>query len=130
MLGLIANNFIRVYHPLVVVTATKTEPEKTECKNAPGTLENITIDAAILAIKHSFIVDNYDCGESLGELTVHGAISQKYRGAVGTTRRHRLPQELQLRRTPAHDRATELHRAGPSRLGDRAGDGRLTVIFS
>jgi Tfp pilus assembly protein PilE len=85
ILGLIANNFIRVYHPLVVVPATKTEPEKTECKNSPSTPKNMTIDAAILAIEHSFIVDNYDCGESLGELTVHGAISQKYRGAVGTT---------------------------------------------
>ena len=45
------------------------------------------IEAAMLAINHSFIVDNYNCGAKLGTLTVKGAIAQKYRGAVGTTRR-------------------------------------------
>ena len=44
------------------------------------------IDAAILAIEHSFIVDHYDCGAALGTLTVKGAISQKFRGPVGTHR--------------------------------------------
>jgi hypothetical protein len=68
LLGLIANNFIRVKH---------------ECSGFK--LENLTIDAAILAIKHSFIVDHYDCGSELGTLTVKGAISQKFRGPVGTT---------------------------------------------
>jgi Tfp pilus assembly protein PilX len=82
MLGLIANNFIRVYHPMAV----NPETLKLECKNAAeGPVSNIKIDAAILAINHSFIVDNYDCGGSLGTLNVLGAISQKYRGAVGTT---------------------------------------------
>ncbi len=81
MLGLIANNFIRVYHPLYENPETK----KLECKNATtGTLQDVEIDAAILAINHSFIVDNYDCGAALGTLHVLGAISQKYRGAVGT----------------------------------------------
>jgi type II secretory pathway pseudopilin PulG len=84
MLGLIANNFIRVYHPFVnVVINVKTG--QTECQNATGSIENITIDAALLAINHSFIVDNYKCGNSLGKLNVKGAISQKYRGAVGTS---------------------------------------------
>ena len=32
--------------------------------NGAGSVENISIDAAILAINHSFIVDNYDCGAS------------------------------------------------------------------
>ena len=45
---------------------------------------NLRIDAAILAIQHSFIVDHYDCGATLGELEVNGAISQKWRGPVGT----------------------------------------------
>ena len=44
----------------------------------------MTIDAAILTINHSFIVDNYNCGEQLGNLTVEGAIAQKFRGPVGT----------------------------------------------
>ncbi len=82
MLGLIANNFIRVYHPMAVDPETK----KIKCENAAeGPVKDISIDAAILAINHSFIVDNYDCGASLGTLHVLGAISQKFRGAVGTT---------------------------------------------
>jgi hypothetical protein len=43
-----------------------------------------TIDAAILAVNHSFIVDNFDCGNPLGTLTVDGAIAQLFRGPVGT----------------------------------------------
>jgi hypothetical protein len=72
LLGLIANNFVRVYHPC------------SSGENKEGSLSNPTIDAAILAIKHSFIVDNYNCGPSLGTLNVEGAIAQKFRGPVGT----------------------------------------------
>lgn len=93
VLGLVANNFVRVYHPeswrIEKVKNSKGEviEEKKvfECKNGTGVIENPTIDAAILAISHSFIVDNYNCGSQLGTLTVNGAIAQKYRGAVGTT---------------------------------------------
>jgi hypothetical protein len=80
LLGLIANNFIRVYHPM-----TEDSDGDINCQNASGYTYNLEIDAAILAINHSFIVDNYNCGSSLGTLHVLGAISQKYRGAVGTT---------------------------------------------
>lgn len=87
VLGLIANNFIRIYHPVEqYVWYDYWGRKHTECRNVPGTgLENVHIDAAILAINHSFIVDSYNCGEDLGTLTVHGAIAQKYRGAVGTS---------------------------------------------
>lgn len=103
MLGLIATNFIRVYHPVTLVHPTVCTPEynawgwkigetcveKTEeweCTgNATGVLEDLNIEAALLALQHSFIVDNYRCGSRLGTLTVKGAIAQKYRGAVGTT---------------------------------------------
>ena len=67
VLGLIATNFVRVYHP---------------CSGT--TMPNVRIDAAILSLLHGFTVDNYDCGSKLGNLTVKGAIAQKYRGAVGT----------------------------------------------
>jgi type II secretory pathway pseudopilin PulG len=83
VLGLIANNFVRVYHPVQHVVNQQSHQE--ECLNATGSVKEMVIDAAILAIKHSFIVDNYNCGSSLGFLTVIGAIAQKYRGAVGTT---------------------------------------------
>ena len=74
--GLIANNFVRVYHPVSFSSTTS-------CTNngGPGTIQ---IDAAILALNHSFIVDNWYCGSPLGTLTVNGAISQKFRGTVGT----------------------------------------------
>ncbi len=90
MLGLIANNFVRIYHPFCKkdVTSCKTEMGETErddCnggQNGSGSLENLEIDAAILAIEHSFIVDHYDCGDTLGTLNVEGALAQKYRGPV------------------------------------------------
>jgi hypothetical protein len=53
--------------------------------NLPGTMEEPTIEAALLALEHSFIVDNYSCGAKLKNLNVVGAIAQYYRGAVGTT---------------------------------------------
>jgi Tfp pilus assembly protein PilX len=88
VLGLVANNFVRVYHPYST-DATSTQIAHNECgsggKNGPGSLTDVRIDAAILAINHSFIVDHYDCGASLGLLTVNGAIAQKFRGAVGTS---------------------------------------------
>jgi hypothetical protein len=106
LLGLIANNFIRVKHPVCESTdptcaggtgvpgSVTEQAAKGDCDldndgnravNGNGSNANITIDAALLAIDHSFIVDHYDCGASLGTLTVNGAISQKFRGAVGTT---------------------------------------------
>jgi hypothetical protein len=87
VLGLVANNFVRIFHPVPYKTEIKEgkEVKVFECKNGTGILQNVTIDAAILAIEHSFIVDNYKCGAKLGTLRVNGAIAQKYRGAVGTT---------------------------------------------
>lgn len=82
VLGLVANNFVRIYHPFAAETGHG------EChygSNGSGSITDPQIDAAILAINHSFIVDHYDCGHELGTLTVNGAIAQKYRGAVGTS---------------------------------------------
>jgi hypothetical protein len=52
--------------------------------NRWGSLENPVVDAAILSTNHSWIVDNYKCGEKLGGLTVWGSIAQFWRGPVGT----------------------------------------------
>jgi hypothetical protein len=89
LLGLVANNFVRVYHPL---TPSTTSTSYGSCNGTDsGSWQghshqhNLRIDAAILAINHSFIVDHFNCGHDLDELEVNGAISQKFRGAVGTT---------------------------------------------
>ena len=130
-LGLIANGFVRVYHPVdkddgkpscstmfghttCSCPANTTENSSTGyCQyentfntcNAPsigsgttgenpnelpgteGTMSAPVIDAGILAVNHSFTVDNLECpkGTSLGTLTVHGAIAQKFRGIVATS---------------------------------------------
>jgi hypothetical protein len=75
-LGLIANNYVRVYHPV-------TEESK-KCSNASGSLYNPWLYAAILSTNHSFIVDHYNCGATLEKLNVYGAIAQDFRGIVGT----------------------------------------------
>ncbi len=77
-LGLIANNYVRIYHPL---TTEKCEGG-TENKE-PGSLKNPWIYAAILSTNHSFVVDNYNCGKEFENLNVYGAIAQNYRGIVG-----------------------------------------------
>jgi Tfp pilus assembly protein PilX len=71
LLGLIAQNYVRIYHPCVSNV------------NLTDSLNNPQISAAILALTGSFIVDNYNCGAQLGSLSVTGVIAQVYRGPVG-----------------------------------------------
>lgn len=78
MLGLIANNFVRVYHPLI----GKREQKFGKCGSPAAENDEVndfkkfTIYAAILALKHSFIVDNFDCGKPFPEgLNVYGALA-------------------------------------------------------
>jgi hypothetical protein len=86
MLGLIATNFVRVYHPVGSQPLTaNTSACDANTPNATGSLPNLTIDAMMLSLQHSFIVDQYNCGGALGTLTVNGGIAQKYRGTVGTS---------------------------------------------
>ena len=56
LLGLIANNFVRLYHPVYADDDCDT--------NDAGTIQNPRIQAAILALNHSFIVDNWRCGDN------------------------------------------------------------------
>ncbi len=88
-LGLIANDFVRVYHPVNGSgTSTKTfcaggsNQNKSEDPRKWGSNENLVVDAAILSTKNSWIVDNFSCGTSLNELIVWGAIAQDWRGRV------------------------------------------------
>lgn len=83
VLGLIGTNFVRIRHYYESGNA---------CGNTSGqTGSDVTqVDAAILALTHSFMVDRHSCGTKLGQspnyyLTVNGVIAQKYRGPVGTS---------------------------------------------
>jgi hypothetical protein len=78
---MVSNNFIRVYHPVKNVVPNSSGGY--DCTNDGGPAPNVTVDAAILSLAHSFIVDNYFCGATIGTLTVNGAIAQKFRGPVG-----------------------------------------------
>jgi Tfp pilus assembly protein PilX len=100
LLGLIANNNVRVFHPLG--SAPVQPPAEGYClasspstggwlnTNGAGSLINPTIDAAIFAVNDSFIIDAFDCGASsdtggntaLGTLTINGTIAQNFRGRV------------------------------------------------
>jgi len=80
LLGLIPNNFVRIFHPVTGTGCTSA----TSASNASNAPMNVRIDAAMLTLQHSFIVDNFRCGAPLGTLTVNGAIGQRFRGAVGT----------------------------------------------
>jgi hypothetical protein len=89
-LGLIANGFVRIYHPVTTGTENKREPGTCNAKNQNatedfrkwGSITNPIVDAAILSTNHSWIVDNFMCGAGLGTLTVWGVIAQEWRGRV------------------------------------------------
>ncbi|HVW19330.1 MAG TPA: hypothetical protein VHB30_13875 [Solirubrobacteraceae bacterium] len=96
--GLIPEGFVRVYHPCAYTKTTtgsgknkKTTITDSNWSTSPedpgvGYLADPKINAAILSLKHSFLVDNWGCGSNsgLGSLHVTGAIAQYYRGTVGT----------------------------------------------
>ncbi|MDP9210354.1 MAG: hypothetical protein M3O65_18070, partial [Actinomycetota bacterium] len=79
MLGLIANQFVQIYHP--VDAGGNNLPDT---RNPTAFFQDPRIDAALLALGHSFIVQNYNRGTTLGTISVTGGIAQKWRGPVGT----------------------------------------------
>ena len=116
-LGLIAQNYIVINHPLkdtcagvggcrvypvtqkqVLATACTTAalgtPAAAVCNPVPDKNTSVlTVDAAILALNHSFAVDNEDyinggspsgngVGSPDGQLRIYGTIDQKWRGVV------------------------------------------------
>jgi hypothetical protein len=70
-LGLIAKGYVRMWHPCT--------------RSGEEGLKDPWIYAAILSTSNSFLVDNYACGNSLGNLNIFGAIAQNFRGIVGTS---------------------------------------------
>jgi hypothetical protein len=90
VLGLVANNSIKIYHPYGCTSvkasgACATTPNPGNLPRPNGsTFSNPKVYAAIQSLQHSFTVQSYDVGSALGSLTVYGAIAQRYRGPVGT----------------------------------------------
>src|SRR3712207_7587016 len=74
------------------------------CQNVTPAMRGVRVDAALLAMDHSFTADNYDCGDRLGNITINGAIAQLCRGAVGRGRseERRVGKECRSRWSPYH----------------------------
>jgi Tfp pilus assembly protein PilX len=73
ILGLVGNNAVWVWNPM----------DKNGDKLLSGS--DREIDAAILSVAHTFQVQNYRYTGKRGDLTIKGAIAQKFRGPVGTS---------------------------------------------
>jgi hypothetical protein len=80
LLGLVANNYVEIYHP---VNSSGTNLNAGP-NHSTSTFQSPIIQAAILSVNHSFRVQNYAQGATLGTLNITGAIAQRYRGPVGT----------------------------------------------
>ena len=86
--------------------------------------DELPIEAAILALKDSFVVDNYQCGDALGTLTV----VRRDRPEVPRPGRHlqrlgpqqRLRQGLQLQRRAALPQPAVLPRSDAGRVARRS----------
>ena len=118
VLGLVANNFVRVFHPC--------SPEVSPL------MKTVRIDAAILSLAHSFTADNHDCGTQARPADDQRRDRPEVPRCGRHDGRHRLHQELQLRRPPALPQPAvlprarrgqlardPLERAGPAALGGR-----------
>jgi hypothetical protein len=99
MLGLIAQNFVEVNHPVTscpwwqycsgqyenVATCPSTLPTVVGSDTVPNCdLYDPVVDTVSLSLAHSFIVNNFQYGAPLGTLTTFGTIDEDWRGPVGT----------------------------------------------
>ncbi len=96
-LGLIANNYVEVNHPVTnpdpgtgaVLASCSTPGALCDASTSQGatingnTQNGLTIDAAILALTQSFVVNNYKVGGPEGQLAIYGSVQQYARGPVG-----------------------------------------------
>jgi len=84
VLGLVALNYVEINHPLNGANNAPTCPAGIGNGNPSCDLSNPIVDAVVLALNHSFIVNSYNSGSPLGSLTVNGTLDQDWRGPVGT----------------------------------------------
>ena len=97
LLGLVANNYVEIYHPVGDCGSGSSPCDNGSKVNGYYNLDDVAgglttsfnnpnVNAAILSVNHSFRVQNYQYGDNtpLGTIAVYGAIAQEYRGLVGT----------------------------------------------
>jgi hypothetical protein len=85
MLGLIGGQFVRIDHPSTLGTGLGSLRPWPSCTNTSTATDDLTLDAAILALNGSFLLDRVGCGAAKGDLNVTGAIAQRHRGLVGVS---------------------------------------------
>ena len=78
VLGLVAQSAVWVWNPVCTEGA---------CAGGAGAMlpANRRIDAALLSLDHTVMVQNYYRGGNQGVLTIRGSLAQKYRGSVRLT---------------------------------------------
>ena len=81
-LGLIANGFVQVYHPVTADGNGGYTDDAGGRFTLPAGGSGIEIDAALLSVKASITVQNYTRGSPLGTLRIIGTLAQKFRGPV------------------------------------------------
>jgi hypothetical protein len=87
MLGLVANNFVEIMHPVRKLRDWRGNVTgHADIQYLSGSrFRDPHIDAAILSVEHSFRVQNYDKGSAFSDpIDLFGTIAQLYRGPVGT----------------------------------------------
>ncbi len=93
VLGLVADNYVELSHPVNYTISHGNESITGNASTCPSGLGNGTtlcdqsnpiIDAVILALNGSFLVNYWNQGATLGTLTLNGTIDQAWRGPVAT----------------------------------------------
>jgi len=72
IIGLVAGNYVWIWHPV-----------NNGGQNIASSTVH-TIQAAVLALRHSFILQNWDQGNPLGALDIRGAMAQEFSGPFAT----------------------------------------------
>jgi hypothetical protein len=89
-LGLIAYNYVEISRPqdgnnnILKYCGQNGALAAPLCNPATPNGGGLTLDASLLGLQQSFIVNNYNIGNVEGQLTVYGSIQQNSRGPVGT----------------------------------------------
>jgi hypothetical protein len=87
VLGLVATNYVEINHPVDSRgnNVSSCSPSNSPSSGSPTCdLSNPVIDAVVLSLQGSFLVNNFTSGSGLGTLNVYGTIDQDWRGPVGT----------------------------------------------